>query len=601
MHNWDVSSSLASGLSSSSIMSALHEQQQTYKDWFNNASQQTIFKQEPIDYHTSLHNSHNGHPMLSAQTTPPQSSAMDQMLDQMPSSFRQQLGAFNPLTPPGYSGLLFPSMISQHKQLTPSKIQNLIKASDSVTSSLTPPMDVTPPKSPKDLSMSDQTPIKEELQGMGAKSDSLGSYDGHEESEFEDHEDIDTDALDHKPKNGRRKNTNGKPKQYKCKQCKYLSITKSEFWAHTRGHIKPEKMLQCPSCEFVTEYKHHLEYHLRNHTRSKPFQCPKCNYSCVNKSMLNSHLKSHSTVFQYRCADCNYATKYCHSLKLHLRKYSHKPDIVLNLDGTPNPLPIIDVYGTRRGPKTKSTTSKLLEEISRNAQKCQVSPPLTPSSTSSANMTTTLAQASHSAKLANQVTTPTSSNILPNATLMANMLKSVGNNMSLFPYLNLNFQMFAAHQQQTQQYIKDQDYDEENSEGYYNAEEQEETPEEDVSMNASPSTTPSVTKQSRRKGLAFKLDEKSLHDDDDEPSNSPQTPNSPQSPVSSLINNKISTTSSNTTFECKYCGIIFKDNVLYTIHSGYHGYNDVFQCNMCGEKCDDHVQFFLHIAKFPHS
>ena len=27
--------------------------------------------------------------------------------------------------------------------------------------------------------------------------------------------------------------------------------------------------------------------------------------------------------------------------------------MVLNPDGTPNPLPIIDVYGTRRGPKLK--------------------------------------------------------------------------------------------------------------------------------------------------------------------------------------------------------------------------------------------------------
>lgn len=113
--------------------------------------------------------------------------------------------------------------------------------------------------------------------------------------------------------------------------------------------------MECPreNCNFVTEYKHHLEYHLRNHFGSKPFKCEKCNYSCVNKSMLNSHLKSHSNIYQYRCADCAYATKYCHSLKLHLRKYTHKPATVLNLDGTPNPYPIIDVYGTRRGPRPK--------------------------------------------------------------------------------------------------------------------------------------------------------------------------------------------------------------------------------------------------------
>jgi hunchback-like protein len=145
----------------------------------------------------------------------------------------------------------------------------------------------------------------------------------------------------------------GKLKLFKCKQCDFASAIKKEYWDHTKTHIKADKMLKCPKCPFVTEYKHHLEYHVRNHVGSKPFKCNKCSYSCVNKSMLNSHMKSHSNVYQYRCADCAYATKYCHSLKLHLRKYGHNPDVVLNADGTPNPLPIIDVYGTRRGPKVK--------------------------------------------------------------------------------------------------------------------------------------------------------------------------------------------------------------------------------------------------------
>ncbi|XP_054161020.1 probable serine/threonine-protein kinase DDB_G0282963 [Oppia nitens] len=144
-----------------------------------------------------------------------------------------------------------------------------------------------------------------------------------------------------------------KSRKYKCKQCEFVATCKQEFWDHSKAHIKSEKLLTCPKCNFVTEYKHHLEYHLRNHFGSKPFKCAKCNYSCVNKSMLNSHMKSHSNIYQYRCADCSYATKYCHSLKLHLRKYQHKPATVLNLDGTPNPYPVIDVYGTRRGPRPK--------------------------------------------------------------------------------------------------------------------------------------------------------------------------------------------------------------------------------------------------------
>ncbi|CAI4225539.1 unnamed protein product [Auanema sp. JU1783] len=121
-----------------------------------------------------------------------------------------------------------------------------------------------------------------------------------------------------------RRNSNGKIKQLKCKQCPHISYSKDDQWAHARTHIPADKQMNCPKCNFVTEYKHHLEYHIRNHLGSKPFQCKKCSYQCVNKSMLNSHMKSHTNVYQFRCMDCTYATKYCHSLKLHLRKYEHR-------------------------------------------------------------------------------------------------------------------------------------------------------------------------------------------------------------------------------------------------------------------------------------
>ena len=113
-----------------------------------------------------------------------------------------------------------------------------------------------------------------------------------------------------------------------------MFVVKEEFWVHSRVHIRRDRMLVCPKCPFVTEFKHHLEYHLRNHVGSKPFRCTRCNYACVNRSMLNSHAKSHTNVFQYRCADCVYAAKYCHSLRLHLRKHDHRPAAVLNADGS---------------------------------------------------------------------------------------------------------------------------------------------------------------------------------------------------------------------------------------------------------------------------
>ena len=52
-----------------------------------------------------------------------------------------------------------------------------------------------------------------------------------------------------------RVNSQGKVKTFKCKKCEFVSVTKEEFWKHSKVHIKPEKMLSCPKCVFVTEFK----------------------------------------------------------------------------------------------------------------------------------------------------------------------------------------------------------------------------------------------------------------------------------------------------------------------------------------------------------
>lgn len=53
-------------------------------------------------------------------------------------------------------------------------------------------------------------------------------------------------------------------------------------------------------------------------------------------------------------------------------------------------------------------------------------------------------------------------------------------------------------------------------------------------------------------------------------------------------------------FTCQYCEISFGNDVMYTVHMGYHGYQNPFTCNMCGHQCSDKVSFFLHIAKSKH-
>lgn len=80
-------------------------------------------------------------------------------------------------------------------------------------------------------------------------------------------------------------------KTYACKQCGFNSKTKEEQWVHAKGHIPNEKQLNCTKCQFVTEHKHHLVYHTRNHSSVKPFKCNQCKYTCVTSSMLSSHMK----------------------------------------------------------------------------------------------------------------------------------------------------------------------------------------------------------------------------------------------------------------------------------------------------------------------
>jgi len=93
------------------------------------------------------------------------------------------------------------------------------------------------------------------------------------------------------------------------------------MWRHMPEHIKPEKILRCQHCAFVTDLKHHFEYHENNHSKQKPYKCDKCGYACVNKSMLTSHMKSHSNVRAFRCSICPFATKHRHKLTNHEKKH----------------------------------------------------------------------------------------------------------------------------------------------------------------------------------------------------------------------------------------------------------------------------------------
>ncbi|PZC87319.1 hypothetical protein B5X24_HaOG201555 [Helicoverpa armigera] len=473
--------------------------------------------------------------------------------------------------------------------------------------------DATPPKSPpRTPSSPDRDHDRRSFEryhdsgydGIGQKNDGDDGRDGSGDEDFDDEPGLRVPAV----------NSHGKVKTFKCKQCEFVAVTKLSFWEHSKEHIKPEKMLCCRKCPFVTEYKHHLEYHMRNHLGSKPFQCTQCSYSCVNKSMLNSHLKSHSNVYQYRCADCNYATKYCHSLKLHLRKYQHNPAMVLNPDGTPNPLPIIDVYGTRRGPKQKPL-SKMFDHpspMNNNNHQAQQPPPSHPifGNHFPVNLPYLPPLLPHSflfppnnnyehrtsPKLP-EMSSEKSHAISPPPSLLHQRLaytERALDNGSTSPPAKSPATSPASLPQTPTTPREEPAAAGNDALDLTNTKTSEAGTPPPTTEQPTP-VTPTTALKNRRKGRAFKLQPAALrlqHEDEktrDMEISDSESDGSVEAPA---------TTQS---YSCQYCDITFGDLTMHTIHMGFHGYNDPFMCNKCGERSADRVAFFIHLGRAQHA
>ncbi|XP_049887778.1 protein hunchback [Pectinophora gossypiella] len=505
---------------------------------------------------------------------------------------------YNLLTPPGFEARNndgrepspgYETSYSPRALAPPAHVSTPLQRADA-----TPPK--SPPRTPSSPDRDHERRSFERFHDSGF--DPQGSR--HDGDDTRDGSGLDDDFDDEPGLRVPAVNSHGKVKTFKCKQCEFVAVTKLSFWEHSKEHIKPEKMLCCRKCPFVTEYKHHLEYHMRNHMGSKPFQCNQCSYSCVNKSMLNSHLKSHSNVYQYRCADCNYATKYCHSLKLHLRKYQHNPAMVLNLDGTPNPLPIIDVYGTRRGPKQKPM-SKMYEpqgNINNNTQpqppppthplfgghfpvNLPYLPPLLPHSFlfPPNNNYEQRTSPKHEMPPEKQHTPPPSI-LHQRLSFERQNAREVG--MTSPPAKSPSSLPKTPTARSATPVQSNDALDLTNTK----------TSEAGTPPPTEPPApvTPTTALKNRRKGRAFKLQPAALklqHEDETmrEAEGSESESDAEVPP----------------TYQCPHCDITFGDITMHIIHMGFHGYNDPFMCNKCGERSADRVAFFIHLGRAQHA
>ncbi|KZS13999.1 putative Zinc-finger transcription factor hunchback [Daphnia magna] len=573
----------------------------------------------------------------------------------------------------------------------------------------------------------------------------------------------DVAGLDDEMGNSRvaRVTTQGKLKTHKCKhpQCGFVGVSKLDFWEHTRTHIKAEKLLTCPHCPFVTEYKHHLEYHTRNHLNSKPFKCPKCSYSCVNKSMLNSHMKSHSNVYQFRCQDCAYATKYQHSLKLHLRKYGHTSTSKLSdmgpMDGCEMEVRKPKGRRSAKKPRQPKNSQRNTDAMTPNSVATSVqsndppgfhsNPPVTGSSPSIALQAFNFPMypGAHHPHLNQQQPAPTdqekkirnstteeikcgmcdfstsnkdhfSQHLLAHAAAADQHHRELANLFGVIPADMLNSppnpQSNQIHQQsvtplkgssstpqqhqmkdyfswmlanptllfgtptapvgQHQQLTERKKLSDTSRTPTPEVPKPTPTPPAPSAPSVRPNQTPldlsrekdellpasgGATNKHRRKGQAFKLERaiaaaassprqiaaqspsaamsgqpRESEDDDmeeeaedeeeeeDEERGKLEEHDTEQegkagSPLWRPASNRKEIRKQRNSkclpgggewggaYQCSYCDIAFKDVVMYTMHMGYHGFQDPFTCNMCGQSTHDKLAFFLHIARSSHS
>ncbi|KAL0106230.1 hypothetical protein PUN28_016139 [Cardiocondyla obscurior] len=438
----------------------------------------------------------------------------------------------------------------------------------------------------------------------------------------------------------------------KCKHCNFIANTKIEYWEHMRNHI--EKGFSCTKCSFVTKYKHHMTHHwLSIHDGSKPFKCKKCSYMCVSKSMLSSHLKKHSNIYSYRCASCEYKSKFCNALKRHLRKKGHQPAMVLNADGTPNPLSIIDVYGTKRGPKQKTPSKKqeepttaIMMTTTNNQLDSTVTSPSLPFHNSIihySNMTTI--NGINDGHWINQNDTIKNE---PNAMFPYNDLVAAfnlssqvsfcedkifhekytenmqkANNVQLTDPLTEYAKILCTEDWSSKIFLKNLPVTHLDMTNNVNKR----TESTDVPLDLSKTeqninnnklqfhsliknTTNSSKdiRTNKRKGKAIKLEHYIMEEDTDEQEQNKDAFSDflPDSTIDFYeINERAKEIESeNNLFDakliCHYCEIVFGNVVMYTMHMSCHNLTHPYTCNMCGKQCNDKLSFSLHIVQTEH-
>ena len=83
-----------------------------------------------------------------------------------------------------------------------------------------------------------------------------------------------------------------KEKRYKCTNCDYASMFRTDVLQHYRNTHLHQKLFSCNQCDYKTSYTHRLRLHLMAHAGIRPYKCSACHYQVNDASKVTRHMRT---------------------------------------------------------------------------------------------------------------------------------------------------------------------------------------------------------------------------------------------------------------------------------------------------------------------
>ncbi|XP_006819105.1 uncharacterized protein LOC102809095 [Saccoglossus kowalevskii] len=353
---------------------------------------------------------------------------------------------------------------------------------------------------------------------------------------------------------------------FSCNKCSFKGQNLRSLYGHMRTHAK-EKKFKCRYCDYSTAYPTNRLIHERRHLGKKPYKCKLCPYAATQSNTLNVHMKQkHNTCIEkIHCNLCQFQCVLEDVFIRHLRDF-HADIAVVDPNSSQTESTVSGnshLYSNAGTSVTYSTSiGNMLPPLLAVSSTCAVS-----SENLSNSTTTAPAPMSNYFSDFDCFVNPSTTSTPSRPTISASGTVDVLSPIASTSTNDVN----AADDVLMETESPANPNDESSSQDRI---QRDPFP---ISLHrhnrhTARSATPTSSEVSATSTQKF--------------STATQTSLTTQDIVSMLNEKKV--------FRCQHCDILFPDNVLFTIHRGFHGYDKPFQCNICGHDCGDKYEFASH-------